>query len=316
MIDNIALRETLPVNSGLEDSVIRLPAIHAALTDTDGSEFLTVVIHALPVGAVLSDGVRSFTATAGGTSADISAWNRTNLTLIPPLNFNGTINLSVVATAIEGAAGTLATSGNSGNSATTAASITLGVLAVNDAPQAANASYAMARNGNVRIDFASLLRDVDGDTLSLSFAQPAHGKLTRNHDGSYTYRPKKGYSGTDSLTYLVSDGQFTTSALLTFAVAGGSGGEHDDDGDCDDDQDGDHDGGSAGSYQTAGSNLGSTLGSTPISINWNSAATVENAWSNLSPPPQQAWIADFFGATGAQRSLAEITGLVVPMPPV
>ena len=62
MIDNIALVEVLPSRTGLEDSIIRLSSISAALKDTYGSETLKLEITALPARAVVSDGRWSFTA--------------------------------------------------------------------------------------------------------------------------------------------------------------------------------------------------------------------------------------------------------------
>ena len=209
MIDNIALRETLPINTGFEDGVIRLSAIHAALADTDGSEILSVFINALPVGATLSDVVRTFTATTGHTSADITDWDMTTLTLIPPTNFNGTLNLGVVATATESA---------TGDTVSTTATL---VLPVNDTPVASNASYWVQQDGSVRIDFSYLLGDVDDDLLNLSFIQPVHGTLTRNSDGSYTYMPAAGYTGLDAFNYIVFDGSLAVTATITINVIAG-----------------------------------------------------------------------------------------------
>jgi hypothetical protein len=134
MIDNIALSETLPSNTGLEDTAIPLSHVQAALTDTDGSEVLAVAINALPVGATLSDGTHSFTAMAGATQADITDWNLSTLTLLPPLNFNGQIDLGVVATATESAAG---------STARTTATLSVTVLPVNDAPVAQDDSVTV-----------------------------------------------------------------------------------------------------------------------------------------------------------------------------
>ena len=58
--------------SGNEDSAIALD-VETALSDLDGSETLTVLIGAIPVGATLSDGINSFTATTGNTSVDVIA---------------------------------------------------------------------------------------------------------------------------------------------------------------------------------------------------------------------------------------------------
>ncbi|WP_263148007.1 VCBS domain-containing protein, partial [Pseudomonas sp. RIT-PI-AD] len=54
-------------NEGDEDTAIPLSGVHAALTDTDGSESLHLSIGDIPVGARLSDGSHSFTASAGNT---------------------------------------------------------------------------------------------------------------------------------------------------------------------------------------------------------------------------------------------------------
>ena len=49
--------------------------------------------------------------------------------------------------------------------------------------------------------------DIDGDVLSLeSFLQPANGSVTDNGNGTITYQPDNGFTGTDSFTYIVSDG--------------------------------------------------------------------------------------------------------------
>src|SRR2546427_767336 len=50
--------------------------------------------------------------------------------------------------------------------------------------------------------------DVDGDTLSaVLVSQPAHGSLTLNSDGSFSYVPAANYNGSDSFTYKANDGQ-------------------------------------------------------------------------------------------------------------
>src|SRR6185503_14648290 len=59
--------------AGNEDTAIAL-SIDPALTDTDGSESLSVEIGGIPLGATLSDGSNSFTATPGNTSVDVTGW--------------------------------------------------------------------------------------------------------------------------------------------------------------------------------------------------------------------------------------------------
>src|SRR6185295_8044494 len=50
--------------------------------------------------------------------------------------------------------------------------------------------------------------DADGDALNAVLVNgPAHGSLTLNADGSFTYTPSADYNGPDSFTYKANDGQ-------------------------------------------------------------------------------------------------------------
>src|SRR5262249_42460144 len=50
--------------------------------------------------------------------------------------------------------------------------------------------------------------DVERDRLAAVLVQDvAHGQLTLNADGSFTYRPDDNYNGPDSFTYKVNDSQ-------------------------------------------------------------------------------------------------------------
>ena len=51
--------------------------------------------------------------------------------------------------------------------------------------------------------------DIDGDSLSVNttpVAGPAHGTLSLNADGTFTYTPNANFFGADSFVYEVSDG--------------------------------------------------------------------------------------------------------------
>jgi len=209
MLDDIRLTETWPANTGFEDSAIRLSALSAALVDRDGSEVLTLAIEAIPPGATLSDGSHRFTATPDQTRTDISGWNLGNLSLTPPPDFNGRFSLQIIATATEQA--------NQAQASTTA-ELPLNVLPVNDAPLARDARFTLDQDGKLIIDFSPLVSDVDGDPLSLTLTKPKHGSLSRNADGTYTYTPKRGYSGTDGFGYSVTDGRLSASATLELRI--------------------------------------------------------------------------------------------------
>jgi hypothetical protein len=62
----------------------------------------------IPVGAVLTDGSNTFTATAAQTSVDITQWNTGSLSITPPAGFYGTMSLTVLATATAPSNGSMA----------------------------------------------------------------------------------------------------------------------------------------------------------------------------------------------------------------
>lgn len=68
-----------------------------------------------------------------------------------------------------------------------------------------------------------LLNDVGEGIEITSYTQPAHGTVTVNPDGSYTYVADKGFTGTDTFTYTITDafGQERT-ATVTIRVLGNS----------------------------------------------------------------------------------------------
>ncbi|WPN74905.1 LapA family giant adhesin [Pseudomonas germanica] len=90
------------LNTGAEGTTVKLSAITTALTDTDGSETLSVKISGAPVGSVLSDGAgHTFTVTASSGDANVTGWNLGSLTVTPPPYYNGQFNLTVTSTSTE-----------------------------------------------------------------------------------------------------------------------------------------------------------------------------------------------------------------------
>ena len=109
MIDDIALMETQHLNEGREGSRIQLQGVAGGLVDNDGSENLLLTLTGLPLGSVLSDGTRSFTATEAQRVSRLDGWDTSALVLTPPKGFSGALALQVQATAIERATGSRAT---------------------------------------------------------------------------------------------------------------------------------------------------------------------------------------------------------------
>jgi hypothetical protein len=85
------------------------------------------------------------------------------------------------------------------------------VLDVNDAPDAEADSYATARNIPLTVKAPGVLEndtdpDLKDELLSAHLMQDVlHGTLSLHEDGSFTYIPDKGFSGTDEFRYAASD---------------------------------------------------------------------------------------------------------------
>ncbi|MEL6968003.1 MAG: type I secretion C-terminal target domain-containing protein [Pseudomonadota bacterium] len=84
--------------SGTEDTSIALPGLSAALVDTDGSEILSTTISGVPEGSILSAGGNNGDGTWTVDPADLAG-----LTLTPPMNYSGIINLELVGFTLEAA---------------------------------------------------------------------------------------------------------------------------------------------------------------------------------------------------------------------
>jgi glucose/arabinose dehydrogenase len=94
--------------------------------------------------------------------------------------------------------------------------------AANRPPVALGESYFVALNGSLSVAAPGLLgndTDADGDELAAIFVGgPAHGTLTLNSSGGFTYRPDANYTGGDAFFYRATDGQ-STSNLATVALS-------------------------------------------------------------------------------------------------
>jgi VCBS repeat-containing protein len=171
--------------------------IVAASTDRDGSESLSVNVSGLPAGSVLRDASGNVIAAGSDGSYTLTPSQLPGLTVTTPPGYTGPVNANVVATATDGAS-TAATSSATGTS----------VDVANDAPVANNATASGTEDNRVTGNLTG--SDADGDRLTFSLAQngaPAHGSVTINPDGTYSYTPAANYNGADSFTFRVTDGR-------------------------------------------------------------------------------------------------------------
>ncbi len=97
---------------------------------------------------------------------------------------------------------------NGGLSATDTVAITITGTAVNRPPNAVADSAATNEDVPTTINVLANDSDLDPDVLTVTaVTQPAHGSATVNANSTVTYSPAANYSGGDSFTYTVSDGQ-------------------------------------------------------------------------------------------------------------
>src|SRR5205085_258562 len=156
---------------------IAAPGVVGNDTDVDGNPLTAILVSAPANGTVTVNANGSFTYT-------------------PAANFNGSDSFTYKA--------------NDGTIDSNVAIVSISVAAVNDAPAAIGDSYTAIEDTPLTIASPGVLgndTDVDGNPLTAAVvAQPAHGTVTVNADGSFTYTPDANYNGSDSFTYKANDG--------------------------------------------------------------------------------------------------------------
>jgi gliding motility-associated-like protein len=86
--------------------------------------------------------------------------------------------------------------------------VTIGIGAVNHAPDAQNDLFSTLEDTNLNASLATNDSDPDGNILSytaIPVIPPANGMLTINANGTFTYVPNLSFFGSDSFTYQVCD---------------------------------------------------------------------------------------------------------------
>ncbi|WP_425046091.1 Ig-like domain-containing protein [Primorskyibacter sp. S87] len=116
------------------------------------------------------------------------------LTYTPDPNFNGMDSFTYVT--------------EDGNGGSNTATVSVSVGDVNDAPVAANDPVTTNEDQSITFDPRGNDNDPDSNPLSVSaWTDPANGNVVLNPDGTLTYTPNPNFSGSDSFTYTVQDGQ-------------------------------------------------------------------------------------------------------------
>ncbi len=158
-------------------------------TDIEGSSLTAVLINGTSHGTLSLNGNGSFTYK-------------------PSANYNGSDSFTYKA--------------NDGSVDSNTAFVTITVISVNDDPVANNDAYTVAEDEILEMTRLGVLSndtDSDGNFLTaVKVANPSHGTLDFNENGSFTYSPFTHYNGTDSFTYKANDGTAnseTATVLIT-----------------------------------------------------------------------------------------------------
>jgi hypothetical protein len=126
-------------------------------------------------------------------------------TLTPDANFNGTLSVSVVV--------------NDGELNSNVFMLQVQIAAVNDAPVASDDTFSVQQNSTTTtINVLTNDNDVDMDVLSIaSFSYTGRGQVAiLNQQLAYT--PAQGFTGSESIIYVVSDDSLTDQASLNIQV--------------------------------------------------------------------------------------------------
>jgi len=152
-------------------------------TDIDG-DTLTYTVSTAAHGTIATDGPGSFQ-------------------YAPTAGFSGTDTFTI--TAADGKGGTATQT------------ISVVIAAPNSDPVIANSGLQISTQPGVAKTFVVSASDPDGDTLTFSAADPAHGSIALGTGSQLIYTPDAGYTGTDSVIVTVSDGR-GGSAMQTYTV--------------------------------------------------------------------------------------------------
>ncbi|HZN15155.1 MAG TPA: tandem-95 repeat protein [Acidimicrobiales bacterium] len=174
---------------------------HTTATATPGTATLAGTLIVAPPGTWTSGPV-----TVGATPRVLGNWANVNLTTAPGQQ-------TVIATVSSAYYAT--------SPATTFGGFTTNQppVAVNDGPYVLNedGSFVLADPGIKAND-----SDPDGDPITVKLpveTLPAHGTLSQNAAGGFTYTPAANYNGSDSYTYKVTDGQSdSNAATVSFTI--------------------------------------------------------------------------------------------------
>ena len=173
------------------------------VTNEDQNMTLNVIINDTDVEG---DPLQVVIVTQGGNGSVINN-NDGTVTYVPFPNYNGTDSFTYTIT--------------DGNGGISTASVAVTIIATNDAPVAVDDFANTPEETQVLIVVLANDLDVDGDLVSVtSVTQPSNGQVNVRTDGSIMYDPDVNFTGTDTFTYTITDGNGLFDTGLVTVVVG------------------------------------------------------------------------------------------------
>ena len=206
--------------SGDEDTTIAGNVMDNDLTLRSGSG----------AGVSISATTGSTTTTAELTAAPIhghvSLGADGSFSYVPDANYFGADSFSYRLVDAGNGAAAGSSTGPASTSASTPATtsppttVTLTIRPVNDAPVAGAAQSASIVAGHpLRFDPLAGASDVDSSSLSVTWlSTPSHGTLVVLPEGGYAYTADRDFAGAETLRWLVSDGELTSSEPSSITI--------------------------------------------------------------------------------------------------
>ncbi|MDP1834405.1 MAG: Ig-like domain-containing protein, partial [Chlamydiales bacterium] len=102
---------------------------------------------------------------------------------------------------------------------TTTKTFTITIDPVNDAPTATSDSFSGIEDNQISDNVLTNDSDLENDPLTVTLdVGPTNGVVVLNPDGTFTYTPNLNYYGPDSFSYILSDGNLTSTATANLDI--------------------------------------------------------------------------------------------------
>ena len=190
-LTQLGINGTIPDFESQVDHFLKRPSADDISTTTDQNQAIDITLTGTdPENEALTFQI---VQNPGGGSVSL---NESTATYTPTPTYTGTDYFFYVA--------------NDGSSNSDQARVEIVVNDINLAPTAIDSSYTIYADTEIDITLEGV--DIDGDNLNYSIvAGPTNGSYEQYNINHIIYTPNEGYSGNDSFTFIVNDGEYDSS---------------------------------------------------------------------------------------------------------